>query len=54
MVAEIKALLRGLTLANCRQLAGEALTLDSVEAVRALADERLAALLKSRVVGAVA
>ncbi|WP_313001803.1 phosphoenolpyruvate--protein phosphotransferase [Brevundimonas sp.] len=54
MVAEIKAAVRGLTLADCRQLAGQALTLDSAEAVRALADDRLAALLKSRVVGAVA
>ena len=54
MTAEIKALLRGLTLADCRELAAQALTLDSAEAVRALADERLAALMKSRVVGAVA
>lgn len=54
MTAEIKALLRGLTLADCRELATQALRLDSAEAVRALADERLAALMKSRVVGAVA
>ncbi|MGH7025869.1 phosphoenolpyruvate--protein phosphotransferase [Brevundimonas sp.] len=54
MVAEIKAAVRVMTLADCRDLAAEALTLDSAEAVRALADERLAALLKSRVVGAVA
>ncbi len=54
MTAEIKALLRGLTLADCRQLAAEALSLDCAEAVRALADDRLAALMKSRVVGAVA
>lgn len=54
MVAEIKAAVRTVTLAECREMAAEALRLDSAEAVRALADERLAALLKSRVVGAVA
>ncbi|MNL26938.1 hypothetical protein D3C87_1485010 [compost metagenome] len=54
MTAEIKALLRGLTLADCRQLAAQTLMLDSAEAVRALAENRLAALMKSRVVGAVA
>lgn len=54
MVAEIKAAVRGLTLADCRQLAGQALTLDSAEAVRALVDPHLAILLKSHVVGAVA
>ena len=54
MVAEIKAAVRGLTLTDCRALAGEALALDSAEAVRALADMRLAALHKSHVVGAVA
>lgn len=54
MTAEIKAVLRGVTLAECRALAAEALTLDSAEAVRALAEERLAARLKSHVVGAVA
>ncbi len=54
MVAEIKAVVRSMTLADCRALAAQALTLDNAEAVRALADERLAALLKSHVVGAVA
>lgn len=54
MTAEIKAVLRGVTLAECRALAAEALALDSPEAVRALADEHLAARLKSHVVGAVA
>lgn len=54
MVAEIKAAVRAMTLTECRQLAAQALTLDSAEAVRALADERLAILLKSHVVGAVA
>lgn len=37
MVPEIKAVVRGLTLAECRALATQALTLDSPEAVRALA-----------------
>lgn len=54
MVAEIKAAVRAMTLADCRELAAQALTLDSAEAVRALANARLAVLLKSRVVGAVA
>lgn len=54
MVAEIKAAVRGVSMADCRELAAKALTLDSAEAVRALADDRLAALLNSHVVGAVA
>jgi phosphoenolpyruvate-protein kinase (PTS system EI component) len=54
MVAEIKAAVRVLTLADCRELAAQALILESAEAVRASAEDRLAALLKSRVVGAVA
>lgn len=54
MVAEIKAAVRAVTLAECRSLAGQALRLDSAEAVRALVDQHLAALLKSHVVGAVA
>lgn len=54
MVAEIKAVARAVTLADCRALAAQALSLDSAEAVRALAEDRLAALLKTPVVGAVA
>jgi phosphocarrier protein FPr/phosphocarrier protein len=49
MVAEVKAVARGLTLADCSRLAAEALGLDSAEAVRALAGERLAGLLQPRV-----
>ncbi|RZJ18124.1 MAG: phosphoenolpyruvate--protein phosphotransferase [Brevundimonas sp.] len=52
MVAEIKAVVRSLTLADCSRLAAEALGQDGPEAVRALTAERLAAL-KSRV-GAIA
>ncbi|WP_312688980.1 phosphoenolpyruvate--protein phosphotransferase, partial [Brevundimonas nasdae] len=54
MVAEVKAVVRSLTLADCSQLAAEALSQDSAEAVRALATERLGALVQSRAVGAVA
>ena len=54
MVAEVKAVVRGLTLEDCRALAAEALAQDGAEAVRALAGERLAALLQPRAVGAVA
>ncbi len=54
MVAEVKAVVRSLTLADCSQLAAEALSQDSAEAVRALAAERLGALVQSRAVGAVA
>ncbi|UQV18724.1 phosphoenolpyruvate--protein phosphotransferase [Brevundimonas albigilva] len=54
MVAEVKAVVRGLTLDDCRALAAEALAQDGAEAVRALAGERLAALLQPRAVGAVA
>jgi len=54
MVAEIKAVVRGVTLDDCRRLAVDALALDSAEAVRALAGERLASLLHSRAMGAVA
>ena len=49
MIAEVKAVARGLTLADCSRLAAEALGLDSAEAVRALAGERLAGLLQPRV-----
>jgi phosphocarrier protein FPr/phosphocarrier protein len=52
MVAEVKALVRRLTLDDCRRLAVEALGQDSAEAVRALSAERIAAL-QSRL-GAVA
>jgi phosphocarrier protein FPr/phosphocarrier protein len=52
MVAEVKALVRRLTLDDCRRLAVEALGQDSAEAVRTLAAERIAAL-QSRL-GAVA
>jgi len=41
MVAEIKAVVRTFTLGECRALAAQALTLDSPEAVRALAREAL-------------
>ena len=44
MVAEVKALVRRLTLDDCRRLAVEALGQDSAEAVRALSAERIAAL----------
>ncbi|QYC12330.1 phosphoenolpyruvate--protein phosphotransferase [Brevundimonas nasdae] len=54
MVAEVKAVVRSLTLADCSQLAASALSQDSAEAVRALATERLGALVQSRAVGAVA
>lgn len=54
MVAEIKAVVRSLSLSACRELAAEALRLDSAEAVRALAAERLAGAMKSHAVGAVA
>lgn len=54
MVAEVKAVVRGLTLEDCRAMAAEALAQDGAEAVRALAGERLAALLQPRAVGAVA
>ena len=54
MVAEVKAVVRGLTLDDCRALAAEALAQDGAEAVRALAGERLAALLQPRAVGAMA
>lgn len=49
MIAEVKAVARALTLADCRRLAAEALGLDSAEAVRALAGERLAGRLQPRV-----
>lgn len=52
MVAEIKATVRTLTLADCSRLAADALGQDGPDAVRALAAERLAAL-QSRV-GAIA
>lgn len=52
MVAEVKALVRRLTMDDCRRLAVEALGQDSAEAVRALAAERITAL-QSRL-GAVA
>lgn len=52
MVAEIKAMVRTLTLADCSRLAAEALGQDGPEPVRALAAERLGAL-QSRV-GAIA
>lgn len=54
MVAEVKAVVRGLTLEDCRAMAAEALAQDGAEAVRALAGERLAALLQPRAVEAVA
>lgn len=54
MIAEIKALVRGLKLEDCRRLAFEALDQDGPEAVRALAANHLAAALEPRVVGAVA
>jgi multiphosphoryl transfer protein len=53
MVAEIKAVVRTLTLDGCRRLAALALEQDGPEAVRALAAEHLAAAFEPRV-GAVA
>lgn len=50
MVAEVKALVRRLTLADCRRLAAEAVAQDGPEHVRALAAERISAL-QSRVGG---
>ena len=43
-VAEVKALVRRLTLDDCRRMAVDALAQDDAEAVRALAAERIAAL----------
>lgn len=54
MIAEIKALVRTLSIEDCRRLAVRALDQDGPEAVRALAAEHLAAALEPRVVGAVA
>ncbi len=54
LIAEIKAVVRGLTLDGCRRLAARALEQDGPEAVRALAVDHLAALRKPRPVGAVA
>lgn len=54
MVAEIKAVVRNLTLSDCTRLAAEALAQDSAEAVRALAADRLACLVQPHAVGAVA
>jgi hypothetical protein len=53
MVAEIKAVVRTLTLDGCRRLATLALKQDGPEAVRVLAAEHLAAAFEPRV-GAVA
>lgn len=54
MVAEIKAVVRTLTLAGCRRLATLSLDQDDPEAVRALAAQHLAAAADPRPVGAVA
>jgi phosphocarrier protein FPr/phosphocarrier protein len=48
MVAEIKAAVRGFTLAECRDLALAALSLDGPEAVRALAAEAAARVVRPR------
>lgn len=54
MVAEVKAVVRTLTLEGCRRLAAETLEQDGSEAVRALAGDHIAAALSPRAVGAVA
>lgn len=41
MLAENKALIRGLNLTDCQKLAQHALTLDSAEAVRALVRQQI-------------
>jgi len=48
MVAEIKAAVRGVTLAECQALAEAALDMDGPEAVRALATEAAMRAVRSR------
>ncbi|MFN3931539.1 MAG: phosphoenolpyruvate--protein phosphotransferase [Brevundimonas sp.] len=52
MIAEIKAVVRRFTLAECQALAREALEMDGPEAVRALAGEAVRDAIPSRKVGA--
>lgn len=54
MVADIKAVVRGVTLEQCRRLAHDAMAMDSAAAVRALVNERQAPGAGPRVFGAVA